>query len=283
MGTLDWLKQYENQRILIITALFLLVAFPFIKPLGLPVPIQEYTRMFYDRVEGIEEGDVVVVDINFSASNWGEMGAGSVALLRHLVMKRMEVNFKTILMTTITDGEFMLNRALDQIGGWSGLKLGEYGTDWVFLGFMTGGEPMIAAMATDFNSIYKNDYKGTPVTQLPLMTEMRDVNDVDLVIHFNQGGDSDKYRKQWGVPYNIPIIELVQGIHVPTQVMYIKAGQIQGIVGSVRGAAEYELLIGVPGEAAISTDALSFGHIVVLAAIILGNISYHFIEKRRKD
>ena len=282
MGFTEWIRQYENQRVLMITALIVLVAAPFIKPIGLPVPITENTKMFYDRVESIKAGDVVVVDFNFAASNWGELGAGSVALLKQLIRKRAQINFKIIIMTTMEGGPFMLTRSVEQVGGWSKVNFGEYGKDWVNLGFMAGGEPMIAAMATNFNSIYKNDERGTPVTQIPLMVEMKDANDIDLVIHFNMGADSDKYRKQWGVPYNKPVLQIVQGIQVPTMVMYIKADQVHGIIGSIRGAAEYELLLRMPGEAVISTDALSMGHIIVFVAIILGNVSFHLAEKKRR-
>jgi hypothetical protein len=280
MSVTDWLKKYDNQRIVMITIFVLLVAAPFINPIGLPVPITQPTRMFYDEVQNIQSGDVIVVDFNFGATNWGELGAGSIALLKQLATKRATTDFQIIFLATVEDGQYMFQRSVEAVGGFSALNLGEYGTDWVFLGFMSGGEPMTAAMASNFNSVYRTDAEGTPVEQIPLMMKINTVNDIEMVIHFNMGGDSDKYRKQWGVPFGIKVLQIVQGIHVPTQAMYLSAGQVQGYIGSIRGAAEYELLIGRPGEAIVSTDALSTSHLWIITVIILGNLSYFLIEKK---
>ncbi len=280
MSATEWLKQYDNQRKVMMLTFILLVAAPFIRPMSLPVPITQATRMFYDEIQNIQPGDIIVVDFNFAASNWGEMGAGSIALLKQLAAKRATTDFKVVFLTTMESGPYMLQRSLDAVGGWSALNLGEYGENWVSLGFMAGGEPMTAAMASNFNSIYRTDDQGTPVEELPLMTRISTVEDVSMVIHFNMGGDSDKYRKQWGVPFGVKVLQIVQGIHVPTLAMYLSAGQVQGYIGSIRGAAEYELLTGRPGEAIVSTDALSMSHLMVVAVIVAGNLAYFLIEKK---
>jgi hypothetical protein len=280
MSVADWLKQYDNQRRVMITVFILLVAAPFIRPLSLPVPITQPTRMFYDEIQNIQPDDIIVVDFNFAASNWGELGAGSIALLKQLAAKRATTDFKVVFLATMESGPYMIQRSLDAVGGWSTINLGDYGEDWVSLGFMSGGEPMTAAMASNFNSIYRTDDQGTPVEELPLMTRISTVEDIEMVIHFNMGGDSDKYRKQWGVPFGVKVLQIVQGIHVPTQAMYLSAEQVQGYIASIRGAAEYELLIGKPGEAIVSTDALSMSHLMVIAVIVAGNLTYFLIEKK---
>ena len=280
MSVKDWLSQYDNQRKLMMITFILLVAAPFIRPLSLPVPITQPTRMFYDEIQNIQSGDIIVVDFNFAASNWGELGAGSIALLKQLIAKRATTDFKVVFLATMESGPYMLLRSLDAVGGWPAMNLGEYGEDWVSLGFMAGGEPMTAAMASNFNSIYRTDDQGTPVEELPLLTRISTVEDIEMVIHFNMGGDSDKYRKQWGVPFGVKVLQVVQGIHVPTLAMYLSAGQVQGYIASIRGAAEYELLIGRPGEAIVSTDALSMSHLMVIAVIVAGNLTYFLIEKK---
>jgi len=280
MSVTDWLSKYDNQRAVMITIFVLLVAAPFIKPIGLPVPITQPTRLFYDEIQNIQPGDVIVIDFNFAASNWGELGAGSIALLRQLAMKRTTTDFQVIFLATMEGGPYMIQRSVEAVGGWSAVNLGEYGEDWVSLGFMSGGEPMTAAMASDFNSIYKTDDQGTAIEQLPLLMKISTVRDIKMVIHFHMGGDSDKYRKQWGVPFGVKILEIAQGIQVPTLAMYLSAGQIQGYISSIRGAAEYELLIGKPGEAVVSTDALSMSHLMVIAVIVAGNLTYFLIEKK---
>jgi len=40
------------------------------------------------------------------------------------------------------------------------------------------------------------------------------------------------------------------------------------------GAAEYEVLVGRPGEAAGGMDAQSLGHLAIVITVIIGNIGY---------
>lgn len=60
---------------------------------------------------------------------------------------------------------------------------------------------------------------------------------------------------------------------------YIRSGQLQGFLGGLRGAAEYEQLVGIAGEGLAGMDAQSLGHITVIAFIVLGNIGY-FVAKK---
>ena len=282
MTLVDWLKKYDNQRSLMLVVFFILIAYPFIYPIGLPVVISKYTRMFYDEIENIPDGGIVVMDFCFDAGNWGELGAGSMVLLKHLGDKHIERDIKLIIYSSNAQGPFMLARSIDEIGGESELTFGKYGEDWANLGYMPVGIAGLAAMATEFNSIFKSDYEGTPVEELPLMRDMTDINDVDLIIVFQQGGLADSYRTQWAVPYNIVLLELVQGVHVASTTMFISSDQVNGMIASIRGAAEYELLTGYLGVAVISTDALSMGHLVVIIVIILGNITYFSYERVRE-
>lgn len=52
----------------------------------------------------------------------------------------------------------------------------------------------------------------------------------------------------------------------------LDAGQIQGMLTGMKGAAEYEKLIGKPGFATKGTGALSTSHLLIIALIILGNL-----------
>jgi hypothetical protein len=61
---------------------------------------------------------------------------------------------------------------------------------------------------------------------------------------------------------------------------YVQSGQIQGILGGMPGAAEYESLIGQAGIGTSGMDAQSVAHLVIVGFIIFGNISF-FVERRR--
>ncbi|MBN1593110.1 MAG: hypothetical protein JW941_07695, partial [Candidatus Coatesbacteria bacterium] len=50
--------------------------------------------------------------------------------------------------------------------------------------------------------------------------------------------------------------------------------QLQGMLGGLSGAAEYEDLINRPAAAKSGMDAQSIVHILMILLIILGNIAY---------
>jgi hypothetical protein len=49
----------------------------------------------------------------------------------------------------------------------------------------------------------------------------------------------------------------------------------------MKGSADYELLVGVPGTATRGMDAQSFGHLLIIAFIALGNVAF-FTTRGRK-
>lgn len=52
----------------------------------------------------------------------------------------------------------------------------------------------------------------------------------------------------------------------PMMLGYVASGQLTGYLDSSRGAAEFELLSKNPGEAIITMDAQSIGHIIAVVA-----------------
>ena len=48
----------------------------------------------------------------------------------------------------------------------------------------------------------------------------------------------------------------------------------------MKGAAEYEQLIGKPGTASVGMDAQSLTHLLIVIFVIVGNIQY-FLSKRK--
>ena len=57
--------------------------------------------------------------------------------------------------------------------------------------------------------------------------------------------------------------------------------RLKGLLGGLRPAAEYEILLEQPGEAVAMMDAQSAAHITILAFILLGNIAY-FVTKPKQ-
>jgi hypothetical protein len=54
---------------------------------------------------------------------------------------------------------------------------------------------------------------------------------------------------------------------------YLSAGQILGLIGGMKGAAEYERLMDLFGDARRGMDAQSLVHVVIVVLVILGNLA----------
>ena len=67
----------------------------------------------------------------------------------------------------------------------------------------------------------------------------------------------------------------------PEYYPYIQADQLQGLLGGLSGAAEYEALMEMPGTATLGMDSQSLGHIAVIAFILAGNV-LHLLGRRRE-
>lgn len=61
-------------------------------------------------------------------------------------------------------------------------------------------------------------------------------------------------------------------VSVPEMMPLIQSGQIVAGVLGMKGAAEYEVLVGHPGTATAGMDAQSFSHALIIIFIILGNL-----------
>ena len=55
---------------------------------------------------------------------------------------------------------------------------------------------------------------------------------------------------------------------------FLQSGQLSGLIGGLKGAAEYEQLINHRDRAFIGMDAQSITHILIVIFIIFGNISF---------
>jgi len=257
----------EYYRQVLYTLMVLLTAFVFVSPLGLPLTIEENSNKFYQAIEDLPPRSMVVINVKYGGGAWGEVGSANKVLVKHC----KEKDLRMVFVATNLEGPLMLEKVINEIGGRD--FLGEYGVDWANLGYTPGFEAALASMAREpdgFHVTYELDHYGNKVEELPIMEDLWDHSDIDLAVDLITGSMLPMIN-QWYVQYNVPIICSAIGANTPETKMYYEAGQVVGYLGSMRGAAEYELLTGHFGDALGSVEALSLTHLLVIAALILGN------------
>ena len=175
-------------------------------------------------------------------------------------------------MTLWVSGTGMADQLLTKVAKEMGK---ENGKDYVFLGWSPGGTAVIINMGQDISSAFPSDYGGKPTKDLPVLEGVHSLKDVTYAISLAAGNPGveawyvfgkDKYKFELGGGCT--------GVIAPGLYPLLRSGQINGLIGGLRGAAEYESLIGRKGPAVAGMDAQSATHMAIIALVIICNIFY---------
>lgn len=251
-----------------------LTVLPFLVPIGLPIGVEKITRDYYNEIEALPPGAKVVINMDIEAGNVAQYAGQAIATLGRLFEKDLKiiqivfyradcaVIFENVVLAEVDQGDY------------------EYGVDWVNMGFLEGREAAYLAFAGDF--MYPvNDHYGNSLEDLPLMEEMKSMDDVDLYI--TVAGLSQLAIRQFVIPYGMPMIVATGVQHLVSLKPDMDAGLIKGALGGIPGAAQYELLLGKPGKTIQKLDALSFIHMFIIVLVAGTNIAHYFYaDKGRK-
>jgi len=270
-------KLSEIDRRYLYWVMFIALAIPFIQPVGLPISVTETTRALYDKIETMGPNDVALYSIAGGVSAWGEIQPAMIAVMKHLVAKRVKV----VIVGYFLDQDLSVQMVQKSTPG---LKDYKYGTDWVYLGYISGAETAVAQLAADIHAVFKTD-KGTVVgeaadraiTELPLMQKVRKAEDINLVVTIDTGSYILYYVRHWNVAKGIPVAEV--GIAMQADmIVYYPVNLVAVLIGA-RGGAEYEVLIKQPGTGIVKMDAINVSHVLFIIAIAFANVGYVLSRK----
>jgi hypothetical protein len=172
----------------------------------------------------------------------------------------------------------------------------EYGVDYVNLGYKSGYEGVIKVIVSDIRGLYTTDSKGTSVRDIPMMQGIENIQQMDLIINVSAGYPGTPEWVLFAVtPYpDIRMVAGVTGVQAPLLYPYIPQ-QLPGLLGAIKGAAEYEKLVmdaygsEIPPERMNSYLKGKFrmgpqliAHVLIIILIIVANLVY-FTGKRRGE
>jgi len=255
-------------RRIIFTLIFVAVVWPLLQPMSLPISVSPPVQTLYDAVEAIPPGSIVMLGADYSPDTMPELQPMVDTFIRHAFERDLRIVVACLWPASPPLVEAAIGPLAEEYGK-------EYGTDYVNLGYMAGGIVTLLGMGASIPNTYPSDYGGTPVGEIPLMQEVENFDDIAFVMEISAGTPGTReWVQQVQGRYRVALGSGTTAVGAPNFYPYVQSGQLTGLLGGLKGAAEYETLIGHPGDATKGMDAQSVVHALVVAFILLGNVVY---------
>jgi hypothetical protein len=271
----SFLARIQNiDRRVLYALIFVSVIVPLFLPLKLPVPVTPETQNFFDAVEALPDSSIVMLPFDFWPSTLAETEPMAVVGLRHLFRKNCYV---VGLSNVGMGGPTIADRLLDSIGGEFHKT---YGVDYVNLGYKPDYRAVMLGMGTRISDIFPTDYRDTPLEELPLMRRVPNYDSVAFIFIVSDNVAVDYWVGLVNARFGIPMGAGVTAVMAPKSLSFVQANQLVGLLGGMKGCAEYENLLERPARAIRGMDSQSMIHLLIVVFIIMGNVGY-FASKRR--
>ena len=255
-----------DRRIIFVIIAFS-VAFPLVIKIGLPNKVTEEVKDVYNAIDDLDSGSVVLVSFDHEASSLPEIKPMAYAILRHCFSKKLKVLSLALLAEGTAIGDEILRDVASEYNK-------EYGKDYVFMGFRPQSTAAILGIGEDFKRVFPEDYKRNSTNELEITRNIKDYDDISLIISVADGDLPSYWINYAGARYHKEIAIAITAVMATTYYPYLSSNQISGLMGGLKGAAEYEILIEKPGMGGKGMDAQSVAHVVILILVVLGNVSY---------
>jgi hypothetical protein len=272
MSIIEKLTDIDRRIIYLVIGLAVLV--PFFIPMRLPIYVTPPVQSVYDYIDALPEGSVVLMGFNFSPATMAELYPMCLAVLRHCYSRKLKV----IGMTLSYEAAIMADKAMSEVAQ-------EYGyeetRDYTYLGYKHGTRQVMLGMGEDISGPFPTDYLNRPISQIPMMKGIKNYGDIDLVMDFGSANSPEAWIAYAGARYHQTVAVGCTGVMVSGLYPYLKTGQLIGLIGGLKGAAEYEKLIERPEKAVLGMKSQSIAHIAIILLVIFGNVA-HLLSRRKR-
>jgi len=287
-GGLAWLfwrsvQGREVERRIIFVFIFVAVAAPILFPITFEEKATPVVKSLFDKIESLPEKSKVLISFDYDPAMQPEVQPMANALSRHCLEKGHTVVFMCLWAT----GQSLLTATLESVIKPEFPELVD-GTDYISVGYKAGNEGVLNVIVSDFIRMFPTDINGTPLDSTVIFQDIKSCADFDLILAVGGGRPGPK---EWvlfvGDPAKVPIGVGVAAVVAPQLYPYYPR-QVVGILGGVKGAAEYETELAAahprfdevdkPGLRMMGPQTLA--HMVIMAFIVIGNIA--MFRARRK-
>jgi len=230
----------------------------------------------------VEEDDLLAVALEAGAEDLkaGDQVYEVTCVISEFAALRQafENDVRVLMLGHLAIGLPLGHMALEEIAAEYGA---EYGVDYANLGYRPGYIAVMIAMGREIGDIYSTDYRGTPIREMPVTEHIHSYGDIDLLFGFEHGAVIDYWVRYAQARFDQRMAFGTTAVMAPDAYPYLQSQQIEGLVGGLKGAAEYETLVGHPDLGTRGMPAQEWGHLLVIGFIVMGNLGYFFTRRRK--
>lgn len=269
--------------------IFLLMGIAVMVPILLRVQFPEepgsLTTTVFEEIEKLEPGSKILLAFDYDPGSKPELEPMARSFAWHCAKRGHKLYFIALWPL----GAQMISDTIDSI-----IKKHypdyEYGVDYVNLGFKPGNEGVIKVVASNLPELYTTDHGGISLSKLPMTQDLKTIADMDLMINVSAGYPGTKEWIQYAAtPLKLTVVAGCTGVQAPLLFPYIP-DQLKGLLAAIKGAAEYEEILGrsfddydsnpetgevhvglQKGKVRMGTQLIA--HCLILALIVLGNVT----------
>ncbi|MCB5251015.1 MAG: hypothetical protein RBS16_08910 [Candidatus Cloacimonadales bacterium] len=255
------------------------VAIPLIIPIGFKLEVTSDVQKVYDLIQNVEEDKLALISFDYDPASKPELHPMGYAIIKHAIEKN-----HIIVCTALWP---MGSQMADDI--YHNLKAEmpelEYGKNFINLGYKAGGMVTIQAMGKDMRKVYPTDVSGKDINEYEILNCVKSLKSFAYVVSLSSGTPG---LKDWIMiakdKYGVPVLGGATAVSTPGFKPYLNdSNQLNGLLGGLKNAAEYEGLVKRKGTATAGMDAQSVAHLIIIGFILLGNIAFFMNYKKVKD
>lgn len=217
-------------------------------------------------------------------SSW-DLGAKPEALpqLECFTKDLCKRKMKFVMFSTVFFGPLFANDVMRPILEEAGYK---YGEDWVNLGFIKPPSDnmslLVDAFCRDVHGTRPVDFYGTPVKDIPLMRNVKTAKDFYMAMSISYSPDPVAWLSFGKSQHGLPVAFGSAAIMAPYYYAFLDSGQLSGLLAGIRGAYEYESLIGMYGQGSKAMMFFAFGLCFLIFAVLMGNLGFWASARLRR-
>ncbi len=267
-------KLLKVDRRILFVLVALAVTIPLLFRFKMTVPPTRHVISMYDKIDSLSKGSHVLISFDYDPSSKEELQPMARALLHHCFKK----DIKVIGMTLYPAGTGLAEKVIKEIGKEYGKKSGK---DYVFLGFKAGSSLVILNMGEDIYTAFQKDFYGKKTAGMLVLKGVSSLRDIDYSVNLTAVGIYEAWIVYGREKYNFELGVGCTAVMGPEMYPFIQSNQLNGFMGGLKGAAEYETLVGHKDRAAAGMAPQSVVHVLVVCFILFGNFIY-FASGRKK-